>query len=194
MLRHQIGSINRPDDLIYDETNPDFEVSVSNTNSFEYVTITIKSLFTPLTTEVWMKHAKDDKGDFSLISPMKYGVHYKIKHSENFIYKMTNEDDFVNYKITKIPIPSKYLQLSENTEFSKYKPKDENVLVAKTPERLKLPGDRSINLPNSLYFENRNESLEKVGTTAIQLFEPSQLIKTNYDAKILDFEVTKNYL
>lgn len=148
-----------------------------------------------MTTEVWMKHAKDEKGDFTLVSPMKYGVHYKIKHSENFIYKMSNEDDFINYKITKIPIPSKYLQLTETqAESSEYKPKGEDQLVQKTQERLQLPGDRSISLPNSQYFENRSESLEKVGTTAIQLFEPAQLVKTNYDAKILDFEVTKNYL
>ena len=151
-------------------------------------------MFTPKTTEVWLKHTKDDKGDFSLVSPMRYGVDYKIKHSENFIYKMSNEDDFVNYKITKIPIPSKMQLLSESNESSKYKSKGENQLMQKSNERLQLPGNRTVNLPTSLHFESRNESLENTESSTLQLFEPSQLIKTNYDAKILDFEVTKNYL
>ena len=29
---------------------------------------------------------------FRLIQPMKLGVHYKIKHSGQFLYKMSNED------------------------------------------------------------------------------------------------------
>ena len=164
MFRHQLGTHQKEDSLIYEETNPDFEVDVSTSNSQEYITFNIKSLFEPKTNEIWFKHAKDEDTDFSLISPMQYGVNYSLKHGEQFFYKLTNEEDGINYKIVKIPLPTKYLLLSESNESSEYKPKDKNELDV---------------------IKNRNE---------LQLFGSTELIKTNYDAKILDFEVTKHYM
>jgi protease II len=36
---------------------------------------------------------------------MEIGVRYYIKHSGEYLYKISNEDDKINFKITKIKIP-----------------------------------------------------------------------------------------
>lgn len=38
---------------------------------------------------------------------MSLGVDYTIKHSGQFLYKMSNETDLKNYEITKIQLPNK---------------------------------------------------------------------------------------
>ena len=106
VFRHQLGSLQTQDVIIYEETNPDFHVSVSNTLSAEFVKVTIESSFKPRTNEVWLRNAKSKKDKFWLVQPMKMGVNYDIKHSGQFLYKMSNEKDLKNYEITKIRLPS----------------------------------------------------------------------------------------
>lgn len=166
---------------------------MSNSNSNEYVMINISSSFEPRTNEVWIKHVDDEKGDFTLISPMRYGVHYVVKHSGNFLYKLTNEHDGINYKLIKIQLPSKYLLLSTPTETSNIKKKDNELEVIKQ-EKIALPGERSVVLPNSPHFEKRSDSIIKQEENAISLLEPSELASTNYDAKIIGFEINKHFL
>ena len=181
--------------MIYEETNSEFEVSVESTDSFEYVFIKINSLFTPLTTETWFKHSKNEEGDFSLVSPMRYGASYNVKHSGSFFYKMTNEEDGINYKITKIPLPSKFMMIDDSNESSNIKKENENHL-----EKLKdnlmmlLPGDKSIELPQSEFFDNRENALEIRSKSDLQLLQPEEIVKTKFDAKILDFYVNQHYL
>lgn len=62
--------------------------------------ITIRSLFRPATNEVWLKHAAKEDEKFWLVQPMQQGVRYYIKHSGEFLYKMSNEDDKVNFKVS----------------------------------------------------------------------------------------------
>ena len=63
--------------------------------------ITIRSLFKPSTNEVWLKHAAKDQTTekFWLVQPMQQGVRYSVKHSGEFLYKMSNEEDKVNFKV-----------------------------------------------------------------------------------------------
>ena len=44
---------------------------------------------------------------------MKMGVNYKIKHSGQFLFKMSNEADLKNYSITKITLPNTMKELEE---------------------------------------------------------------------------------
>ena len=74
---------------------------MENTLSGEFVTITIKSLFKPSTNEVWLKHAGKEEEKFWLVQPMQQGVRYFIKHSGEFLYKMSNEEDKINFKVTR---------------------------------------------------------------------------------------------
>ena len=150
-------------------------------------------MFEPLTNEVWVKHTDDPDADFSLVSPMRYGVNYKVKHSGNFLYKLTNEDDGVNYKLVKIPLPTKYALLNEPTQATEISQENDQLQEIKY-EVMPMPGDRSINLPAGKYFEDRSLAIETKSDNALVLLEPSELAKTYYDAKILDFEVYEHYL
>jgi protease II len=125
---------------------------------------------------------------------MKYGVTYTIKHSGAFFFKMTNEEDLINNKIVKIPIPSKYKELVDPSKASEYTPK--TTVPAKITEKalLALPGNRSISLPTGPKFSERSTALEVVSKSPISLLQPSEVTKTKFDAKILDFEVFEHYL
>lgn len=81
VFRHQLGSLQDQDVLIYEETNPDFSVSVSNTLSGNFVKVNIQSTFKPRTNEVWLRNADNKAEKFWLVQPMRMGVRYDIKHS-----------------------------------------------------------------------------------------------------------------
>lgn len=52
-----------------------------------------------------MRNASNREEKFWLVQPMQLGVHYSIKHSGAFLYKMSNEKDGVNYEVTRIALP-----------------------------------------------------------------------------------------
>ena len=47
---------------------------------------------------------------------MQMGVNYKIQHSGQFLYKMSNESDLKNYAITKISLPNQLKFLDEGSQ------------------------------------------------------------------------------
>ena len=58
---------------------------------------------------------------------MEIGVRYLIKHSGEFLFKITNEEDKMNFKVVKIKLPDKikYLPYSENVKQIKWEKKNE---------------------------------------------------------------------
>jgi protease II len=105
VFRHQLGSLQNQDVLIYEETNPEFRVNLSNSLSTDFVMVEIASTFQPRTNEIWMRNAANKNEKFWLVQPMQLGVHYDIKHSGSFLYKMSNEKDGINYEVTRIALP-----------------------------------------------------------------------------------------
>ena len=75
--------------------------------------IDISSTFKPKTNEIWLRNAKAEKEKFWLVQPMKMGVNYQIKHSGQFLYKMSNEEDLKSYSISKIALPNSLKELEE---------------------------------------------------------------------------------
>jgi len=47
---------------------------------------------------------------------MQAGVRYNIKHSGEFLYKISNEDDKMNFKVSKIRLPNQIKFIPESTE------------------------------------------------------------------------------
>ena len=117
VFRHQMGTTQDQDVMIYDEPNQEFKLSLSNQNSLDFVFINIESTFKPYTNEIWVRNAHSDSEKFWLIQPMKLGVNYQIKHSNEFLYKMSNEGDLKNYEISRIPLPSKLKMLEGNVDW-----------------------------------------------------------------------------
>jgi protease II len=91
--------------LIYGEQNSSCGVTVENTLSGEFVLLKISSTFQPSCNEVWIKSSKDDS-KFWLVQAFQPNVRYHIKHSGDFLYKVSNEEDKSNFKVTRIKLPN----------------------------------------------------------------------------------------
>ena len=111
IFRHQVGTDHKSQDvLIYDESaNTDFSVSISNSLSKDLILMNIETTFKPRCNEIWVRSADFDTelgNKFFLVQPMQPQVQYQLKHSGDFLYKYSNEDDLRKYKITKIRLPN----------------------------------------------------------------------------------------
>lgn len=107
VFRHQVGQPHETDLLVYDESRTqDFAVSVENTLSKKFLQINIRSTFEPSCNEVWLRGVGDFESKFWLVQPMEAGVTYYVKHAGSFLYKLSNEEDRLTYKLTKIPLPT----------------------------------------------------------------------------------------
>lgn len=88
---------------------------------------------------------------------MESGVNYFIKHSGEFLYKISNEEDKINFKITKIRIPSEIKHIP-NPEDSKMIKDDSTKLIRTTKDiqgsELTRLGKRDY-LPESSYLAKR---------------------------------------
>lgn len=91
--------------IVYDEDNTQFSVTVENTLSKEYILLNISSTFEPKCNEIWIRNAQDNS-KFWLVQAIQQKVKYYIKHSGEFLYKVSNEEDLFNFKVTKIRLPS----------------------------------------------------------------------------------------
>lgn len=67
VFRHQVGSHQSQDILIYEERSSEFNISVSNTNSQDFIKIDIRSTFKPNTNEVWLRNTGADNAKFWLV-------------------------------------------------------------------------------------------------------------------------------
>lgn len=74
---------------------------------------------------------------------MRLGVNYDIKHSQEFLYKKSNESDLKNYEITRIPLPSKIKMLEESVSLIEEKKEvvkvDETLMFARLEKRELVP-------------------------------------------------------
>lgn len=207
VFRHQLGSLQVDDQLIYQETNPDIAVSVSNTLSEEFILINIATTFMPKSNEIWVKNSSNLDEKFWLIQPLQVGVNYQIKHSGEFLYKMTNEDDGSNYSIKRIALPSQLKKLGEfeseevNNEKKQLSiPKD----VQRIPGRHELPPvtkhltDRVGSIVNELEaLDEQNKQLQQASNEEMGLVLPkniTDLVEAEYGVKIIQFEAFKSYL
>ena len=101
--------------MIYDESgNPDFQVSVETSLSKELVLLKVKTVLEPYSNEVWLRSANYDldqphlgkRNKFWLVQPMQgRGIRYHVKHSGEFLYKISNENDVNRFKLSKIRMP-----------------------------------------------------------------------------------------
>lgn len=84
-------------------------MSVENTLSKRFLQLKIAATFHPSCNEVWIRDVHNFDSKFWLVQPMAAGVKYYIKHSGSFLYKLSNEDDKLTYKLSKIPLPAQLI-------------------------------------------------------------------------------------
>tara|TARA_B100000768_G_scaffold42271_1_gene41129 strand:- start:35166 stop:37298 length:2133 start_codon:yes stop_codon:yes gene_type:complete len=98
IYKHRLNSEQKSDELIYEETDDTFGVSVYKTKSKKYLVIVS---YSTLTTEYQVLNANTPDGDFKVFQPRTRGLEYGISHYEDSFYIVSNADGAQNFKLSK---------------------------------------------------------------------------------------------
>ena len=98
IYKHRLNSDQKSDELIYEETDDTFGVSVYKTKSKKYLVIVS---YSTLTTEYQILNANTPNGDFKVFQPRIRGLEYSISHYEDSFYIVSNADGAQNFKLSK---------------------------------------------------------------------------------------------
>lgn len=98
--RHDIGTAQDADPIIFEEKDPGFFVGVSKTQNDEFIVIDAHD---HQTSEVWLIDAKTG-GEPRLVAPRLTDREYDVEARENLLYIRTNADGAEDYKIVTAPI------------------------------------------------------------------------------------------
>ena len=98
IYKHRLNSDQKSDELIYEETDDTFGVSVYKTKSKKYLVIVS---YSTLTTEYQILNANTPDGDFKVFQPRTRGLEYSISHYEDSFYIVSNADGAQNFKLSK---------------------------------------------------------------------------------------------
>lgn len=102
VFRHVLGSAQSTDELVYEETDPQWYVALAQSRSKEYIffhSANYKS------SEVRFIPANDPFATPRLFAPRTKDVRYSVEHHGEFFYILTNEKA-VNFKIMRTPVVS----------------------------------------------------------------------------------------
>jgi oligopeptidase B len=98
--RHKIGTSTEEDDLLYQEDDELFWVSLGKTRDQAFLVLTSASIET---SEVRVLDANKPHGELSLIHPREKELLYFVSHHQGTFYIRTN-DNAKNYKIVTTPV------------------------------------------------------------------------------------------
>ncbi|WEJ57620.1 S9 family peptidase [Devosia sp. FJ2-5-3] len=98
--RHDIGTAQDADPIIFEEKDPGFFVGVGKTQNDEFIVIDAHD---HQTSEVWLIDAKTG-GEPRLVAPRLTDREYDVEARENLLYIRTNADGAEDYKIVTAPI------------------------------------------------------------------------------------------
>ena len=96
--KHTIGTDEKNDVLIYEETDVLYTVDLNETNDEKYILISIGST----TTSEYYYIDDDDK--IKLIQKRVKNHMYSVEHNDGYFYMLTNKDKSTNFKITKTKV------------------------------------------------------------------------------------------
>ena len=98
IYKHRLNTDPKSDELIYEETDDTFGVSVYKTKSKKYLVI---ASYSTLTTEYQILNADTPDGDFKVFQVRTRGLEYGISHFEDSFYVVSNADGAQNFKLSK---------------------------------------------------------------------------------------------
>ena len=97
VYRHRLGESQENDELIFEELDDAFYVSVSESDSECFIQINLKSA---ITSEVHLLDAKDDQCHPRLVFERRHDVLYAVEDRGDTLYVLTN-DNAVNFRLIK---------------------------------------------------------------------------------------------
>ncbi|WP_053992476.1 oligopeptidase B [Mangrovimonas sp. TPBH4] len=100
IFKHQLGTTEADDILVFHETDDTFGVTVYKTKSRKYLVI---ACYSTLTNEYHILKADTPNEPFKLFQERIRGVEYSISHFEDAFYVVTNTDGASNFKLMKTP-------------------------------------------------------------------------------------------
>jgi len=98
IFRHKIGTATEKDNLVYNEKDQTYSVSLSETKSRKYILINSTQT---LASEVRYLDATTPEGEFKVFEPRMVNHEYKIDHIGNEFYIRTNSNGASNFKLLK---------------------------------------------------------------------------------------------
>ena len=98
IYKHLLNTDPKLDELIYEELDDTFGVSVYKTKSKKYLVI---ASYSTLTSEYQILNANTPNGDFQVFQPRTRGLEYGISHFEDSFYVVSNADGAQNFKLSK---------------------------------------------------------------------------------------------
>jgi oligopeptidase B len=100
LYRHRLGTEAQADELVYEETNESYYLSLSKTRSEAYLVL---SLYSGTTTEKRVLPADQPNAEFRIVEPRRHKIEYSLDHHGDHFYIVTN-DDAINFKVVKAPV------------------------------------------------------------------------------------------
>lgn len=101
VYRHQLGTDESEDVLIFHEEDETFDVNVFKTKSLEYIFLASSST---ISDEHRFIPANDINAEWKIIQPRLDDLEYSVEHYKDEFYIITNADDATNFKIVKTKI------------------------------------------------------------------------------------------
>jgi len=99
LYRHQLGTLQGSDKLVYREDDGAFYLGLSKTRSKKFIVIGLQSM---VTSEIWTLDADQPSGQSRLVAPRRKEVEYSLDHRGDEFFIMTNENA-KNFKVMRTP-------------------------------------------------------------------------------------------
>ena len=99
ICKHKLGD--NQDDLLFEEGDTTFGVTVYKTKSRRYIII---ACYSTLTNEYHFLDTDKPEGKFQLFQKRIRGVEYSISHYKDHFFVLTNKDNSTNFKLMKTSI------------------------------------------------------------------------------------------
>jgi oligopeptidase B len=101
LFRHTLGRPKENDQLVYEEKDELYELSVSRTHDKKFLVHTSTS---STTTEQSILDGRTPAGEFKVVAPRKGGMEYSVDHRDGLFHIRTNKDGAVNFKWMICPV------------------------------------------------------------------------------------------
>ena len=103
IFRHEIGSTQADDTMVFEEKDETFYTFVYPSKSREYIMIGSTST---MTSEYQFLPSNKPKDKFKFIQKRHRGLEYDVAHFEDMFYISTNAGNSTNFKLVKAPVTS----------------------------------------------------------------------------------------
>ncbi len=100
LLRHRIGASAEKDEIVYEEADPAFRISLSRSHSRAFIFMRLESL---AATEIHYLPADTPDRPFTLMQPREHGLEYYLLHQGGRFLILTNHDA-VNFRVMEAPL------------------------------------------------------------------------------------------